>query len=857
MRLAPFLADRWPAAGKRRFAATRRDGAGRWLRGAAAATLIGLGAVAAPAAGRDDAGPPAQPAAGEAPAVPPPGAAAAPASAPAASPLPPVASAPAASAAASAPPAAAESPGIALRRAQVLHAPPRGEAARQLPIFLRAREVRGRPDLDAEAIGDVEFRRGSVVIRADRLSYDQAEDLARATGHVVVSGDGSVFSGPELQLKVERFEGFFRSPSYVIGRTGAGGKADRIEFLDEQRALAIDATYTSCTRDDAVDPAWILQAGSLRIDTEANEGVARDAVLRFYGFPILASPVLSFPLSEERKSGWLPPSFGIDSRSGLQAAIPYYWNIAPNRDATFTLSDSVRRGPALDTEFRYLEPAYTGQASFKIMPNDNTTGRSRYSLRMAHEGKLPFGAYSELKVLRVSDDDYWKDFPGEVKISTPRLLESDLQVVRPFGDWSTYARVQRWQVLQTADPTTRIDPPPYERLPQIGARFQSIVARGFDVALETEFNRFSNPDDTYLASRQTGLRLSALGSVSRPFGSPGWTVTPKLSFNAASYALDQPLADGRRSTGRIIPTLSVDSTWTLERETSFFGRAVRQTLEPRLFYANTPYRRQDDLPNFDAALKDFNFDSIFTENTFSGVDRVSDSHQLTAGVVSRLLDPETGAEALRVGLAQRYRFRDQLVTPDDQPLARRFSDVLVFGSTTLVPRWTFDTSAQYNPDVHRIERSLAGFRWSPGPFRTVGLTYRLTRGLTEQVELGWQWPVFGPAREPLRGLGRSGTGRCGGTLYSVGRVNYSTRDSRITDSIVGLEYDAGCWIGRVVVERLSTGRSEATTRLLLQLELVGLSQLGSNPLRVLKDNVPGYQLLREERTTVAPFTPYE
>jgi LPS-assembly protein len=139
----------------------------------------------------------------------------------------------------------------------------------------------------------------------------------------------------------------------------------------------------------------------------------------------------------------------------------------------------------------------------------------------------------------------------------------------------------------------------------------------------------------------------------------------------------------------------------------------------------------------------------------------------------------------------------------------------------------------------------------------VSFNYRLQRGLSEQVELGWQWPVYGRGRGNDRGEQPAGGGGCGGTLYSVGRVNYSTRDSRLTDSIVGLEYDAGCWIGRVVVERLSTGRSEATTRLLLQLELVGLSRLGSNPLKVLKDNIPGYQLLREERETNTPFTPYD
>ncbi|MEO5845033.1 MAG: LPS assembly protein LptD [Caldimonas sp.] len=749
-------------------------------------------------------------------------------------------------------------PGVELRRAETLQAPARGEAARRLPIILRAREVRGRPDLDASAEGDVEFRRGGMVIYADKLTYDQAEDLARATGHVVVTRDGNVFSGPELQLKVERFEGFFRTPSYRFARTGAGGKARLIEFIDDQRASASDATYSSCTIEDGDgEPVWILKARELRIDNETNEGIARDAVLRFYGVPILASPVLSFPLSEERKSGFLPPSFGIDSRSGLQAAIPYYWNIAPNRDATFTLQESLRRGPSIDGEFRYLEPSLFGSINAKLMPRDAVAERSRYSLRADHEGSLPYDGYVQLKAMRVSDDDYWKDFPGDVKTLTPRLLPTDLLLTRPFGDWSTYARALRWQVLQTADPSTRIDSP-YERAPQVGARYAGRWRGGVDVGFETEFNRFANPDDRYLADRQTGLRTHAIGSIARPFLSPGWSVTPRLSFNAASYSLDLPLADGRRNASRVIPTVSVDSAWTLERETSFFGHSVRQTLEPRLFYVNTPYRRQQDLPNFDAAPKDFNFDSLFTESSFAGIDRVSDSNQLTAGVISRVLDPDTGAEALRLGLAQRYRFRDQRITPDSVPLTQRFSDVLAFGSTSLLPRWVFDTSAQFNPDSRRIERSLAGFRYSPGPYRTVGLTYRLARGLSEQVELGWQWPVYGRGGSGERGAraGVSGTG-CNGTLYSVGHVNYSTRDSRLTDSIVGFEYDAGCWIGRVVVERLSTGRSEATTRLLLQLELVGLSRIGSNPLRVLKDNVPGYQLLREERTTTSPFTPYD
>ncbi|CAG1013298.1 LPS-assembly protein LptD [Burkholderiaceae bacterium] len=751
--------------------------------------------------------------------------------------------------------------GIELQLSRSLAPPPRGEASKALPIIVQARELRGRPDLETVAEGDAEFRRGGMVLRADRLSYDHPEDLAVARGNVRISRDGNVYSGPELQLHVQRFEGFFLQPSYFFSRTGAGGSAQRVDFLDDQRAVAIGATYTSCPADGSGDPAWLLSTSRVKMDFEANEGIAEGAVLRFMGVPILGAPVLSFPLTEARKSGWLPPNVNLDSKSGFQTSVPYYWNIAPNRDATITPGLSLKRGASLGTEFRYLEPRYRGSANLELMPHDRLTGLSRYALDWAHDASLVRDTQFAARVLHVSDDAYWKDFPRRLPTLTPRLLLSEIQASRPIGDWTTYSRVMRWQVLQDSD--SPIAASPYERQPQIGVRTLQRVGAGFVLGFEGEFNRFTLPSGALAADaalRPDGLRLHTLASISRPYLSPGWTLTPKLMLNAATYSLDKPL-NGRRSASRIIPTFSLDSAWVFERDTSWFGRSLRQTLEPRLLYVNTPHREQSLLPNFDSAGKDFNFESIYTENAFSGVDRVSDSHQLTAGVTTRLLDPDTGAEAVRLGIVQRYLFRDQRITAEGTPLTQRFSDVLLLGSSTLAKRWTLDATVQYNPDIGRAVRSIVGLRYSPGPFRTVNATYRLARGLSEQVELGWQWPIYGrtPTDPPDRNTAALNTNpsNCKGALYGVGRINYSTRDSRVTDSVVGIEYDAGCWIGRVVAERLSTGRSEATTRLLLQLELVGLSRLGSNPLQVLKDNIPGYRLLRDGPTNPAAPTLYD
>ncbi len=756
----------------------------------------------------------------------------------------------------------------ALEPSLLLQALPRGEAARRLPVVIQADSVRSQPDLQTVAEGKVEFRRGGTVIKADRLSYDTAQDLAGATGHVRVSRDGAVYSGPELQLRVQRFEGYFLQPEFEFTLLGAGGSAERIDFIDTARSRATLAQYTSCPRDGPQEPAWVLRADSVKLDLDTNEGVAEGAVLRFLGLPILALPSLSFPLSDSRRSGWLPPSVNTDNRSGVELAVPYYWNIAPNRDATLTPRFITRRGLGLDSELRYLEARDEGKVALDWLPNDRVVKRSREAVQWLHEGHNGQGLRYSADMVRVSDDEWWKDFPNAGRSLTARLLPLRAAVQQSFnvagGNGLVYARAVQWQVLQGSDAAVVS---PYERTPQVGLRLGGGGDRtgGWQYAAETEYNRFTLPGGTAAqAGRVGGERVHVLGHVSYPMREPGWWVVPRVSVNAAAYR------DAGNRASRVIPTLSIDAGFELERSTEAFGRAVQQTLEPRVLYVRTPYRAQSQLPNYDAAVKDFNFVSIYTDNQFSGIDRVSDAHQLTAGVTTRFVDAVTGAEALRLGLVQRYLFRAQRVTakadgsPDGAPLEQRFSDALLLGSSSVFPAWTLDAAVQYSPDLQRSVRSILGARYSPGPLRTLSTTYRLARGLSEQLEMGWQWPVFSSAAAvaDLTALRRTasatasasagGGGPCTGTWYSVGRVNYSLKDSRITDSVLGLEYDAGCWIGRFVAERLSTGRSEATTRLMLQLELVGLSRIGSNPLKVLKDNIPGYRLLREERRGASP-----
>lgn len=729
-----------------------------------------------------------------------------------------------------------------------------------LPIFLRGERMSGRPDLETVVEGQAELRRGNTVIRADRMEYYQPDDTARARGNVRMQRDGNVYEGPQLELKVETFEGFFIEPRFKLNRNDAHGEAQRVDFIDEKRSVIRNASYTTCRREPGPGwlPEWVLRAASIRLDTEEDVGWAEGAVLSFMGAPILPVPVLSFPLSDRRKSGFLPPAIGLDNRNGIEFSQPYYWNIASNRDATITPTLLSRRGVDIGTEFRYLEADYKGKVNANLMPGDALRNRTRWGLSHSHEGSIATGLSGigsvgvNVNLNRVSDDDYWRDFARVGNSLTQRLLANDGTLSWARGDLSLQLRTLKWQTLQ--DPLSPITPP-YDRLPQLAARFTRSNWVGFDVQLVADATRFRS--DPLLTRQSNAQRSFVHGQLSHPWTAPGWFFTPKLQLHSTRYAFETPLADGSNAASRTLPTLSLDSGLVLERDASYFGRAFRQTLEPRAFYAYTPYRNQSLLPNYDSGASDFNFASIYSENPFGGNDRISDNNLLTLGLTSRLLDPQTGAEAVRIGMAQRLRFADQRVTlPGGLPASERLSDLLIGASVNWSPQWSMDGTAQYNPKTGRSIRSTLGGRYSPSDYRVVSAAYRLQRGSSEQLDIGWQWPINDLWGDKGSKLG-AGMGQGAGRWYSVGRLNYSLADRKMVDSVFGFEYDAGCWLARIVAERLQSSAQSSSKRIMFQLEFVGFTRLGANPLRTLRDNIPRYQYLREQISTPSRFGNYE
>lgn len=752
-----------------------------------------------------------------------------------------------------------EQPALQLKSTRMLRdAISQGDRDAQ-PTFVYGDRISSRTDLETVVEGNAMLRRGDMVIRAERLDYFQPDDIAKASGKVRINRAGDVYEGPELELKVESFEGFFRNPTYQLLKNQGHGEADRVDFIDEKRAIIRNATFTTCTRGGpGWMPDWIIRAASIRIDNEEDVGQAEGALLSFKGVPLLPVPAFTFPLSSRRKSGVLPPTFGIDNVNGIETTVPYYWNIAPNRDATISPSIMSKRGIDLGAEFRYLENDYKGEMRGNFMPGDKLRDRSRWGYSLTHAGTIRTGwerldnVSMTLSLNRVSDDNYWRDFTRVSPGLTQRLLPNDLNLAWSSGYLSTSVRMLKWQTLQ--DVTSPIVPP-YDRLPQVAARYARSNLGGFELSVDADATRFNS--DQALTRQPNGNRIYALFEASRPWVSPSGFVTPKLRLHATAYQFSSPLANGATSASRFVPTVSLDAGLVFERDTRIFGRSFRQTLEPRAFYVLTPYRDQSFLPNYDTGRNDFNFASIYSENAFVGNDRISDSNMLTLGVSTRLLDPDTGAEAARFGVAQRILFKDQRVgLPGELPLTKGLSDVLIGTTINLDPRWSFDSTLQFDWDTSRTTRATIGGRFSPGNYRVVSAAYRLQRGSSEQIDLAWQWPINDLWGDRGRDLG-AGQGQGPGRWYSVGRMNFSLRDGKLVDSVLGFEYDGGCWLGRVVLDRMQTSTKSASNRILFQLEFVGFSRLGSNPLETLKQSIPRYQFLRETSSTPSRFSNYD
>ena len=724
---------------------------------------------------------------------------------------------------------------------------PSQSVRKQTPTFIFGESISSKTGEEVVIEGGAELRKIDTVIRANKLTVNQATDMAFAKGDVLINRAGNRFWGPELEVNMSSFAGFFNQPSYQFFKNKAQGSAERVDFVSERLATAKNASFSTCQRPADLNgkpwqPDWILRADTVQFDVEADIATATGAQLRFKDVPILALPGFSFPMSDKRKSGLLPPTIASDSQSGFEYTQPYYWNIAPDRDVTFYPSYIAKRGLNQGAEFRYLEPGHVGQIRADYLANDALYGNKRWGMTFDHKAQLNISAAARLQLNRVSDDSYWRDFPRASGALTQRLLNNEFSVNGLQDGWTTLGRVQRWQTLQDSNsPIT----PPFDRT-QLTTRKNFYLDSGVQAHVETDLTAFASRTD--LTKQPDGRRMFMALQAAKPLLYPGGFITPKVQLHATSYQLDSVLAgsavSAENTRQRVVPTVSLDSGLFFEKPSTLFGKNYNQTLEPRAFYVRTPYRNQSDLPNYDSGAKDFSLSTIYSENPYVGNDRMADMNMLTLGLTSRYLNPTTGEEAFKAGIAQRLRFSDQRVTlPGEAIQTDKVSDWLLNTGFNVSPTWALDGTVQYGVKSGVSERTTVTSRFNPSPYRSVYASYRMQKDASEQVDLGWQWPVGDLIKDSR--------------WYTVGRLNYSARDQRMVNAIVGFEYDADCWVGRIALEQTQLDLNTTNQRVMFQLEFVGFTRVGISPLASLRRNIPRYQNLREQTTTPSRFSQYD
>ena len=660
--------------------------------------------------------------------------------------------------------------------------------------------------------GNALLERAGERVMAQRLSYDKALGVAEAEGDVVYEIPGLHVEAERARVLTRERQAEIERLRYRLTNTGAHGVARRGEQTDPLHQRLEDATYTTCP---GPRPAWRLEAREVTLDRERQVARARHVKLRAGSVPVLYLPWMSYSLDRSRKTGFLTPGIGHSDNNGIDVRTPFYWNIAPERDATLTPRYLGKRGLQLLGEYRYLGRRYQGELNLEALPGDDLAGRDRYLIGYEHAGWFTNRLDGEVHYRHVSDKDYFRDLGDSLGLASQTHIDRNARLTWHGGYWTLSGYLQDFQTL---DPTLPAGTRPYRRLPQLV--FSGLLPQrplGLKTRLTTELVHFDQD------GRVTGTRLDLRPEVARTWGAAAWEVTPRFVLRHTRYWLQDQAPGDPDTPSRTTPIASIDARLFLERPRDLLGLGQMQTLEPRLFWLYVPYRDQQALPVFDTGLRDFNDLLLFADNRFSGADRQGDANQLTLALTSRILDPGSGRQRAALTVGQIHYFRDRTVTlPGQSPDRRSASNLIATLDVRLIAGLQAGAGIQWDPFESKTDRGSLRLRYRTDRHHFVNLAYRYRSDILEQLDLSGLWYLT-PA------------------WHLVGRWNHSLRHGVLLEGLAGIEYESCCWLARLVtrsyVDSIDGNRNDA---ILLQLELKGLTRIGDPVERVLEQSILGY-----------------
>lgn len=691
------------------------------------------------------------------------------------------------------------------------------EDREQAETRLHADHAESLPDDIYELQGQAVIVRADQRVEADYLRFDDRNGVADAKGRVRYDDPGLHLEAERAHLLVNTDEGEISPADYLLYPAHGRGEAETVFLEGPERKRLMAATYTTCAYGS---DAWRLRASQVTLKQDEGVGVARNARLEIGNVPVFYTPYISFPIDDRRKSGFLIPSYGSSSESGFDLRVPYYWNIAPDRDATITPRYMDKRGLMLGTEFRYLNRDNEGQLDFSFLPSDDAYGQDRHIAGYRHEGTIGDRIRVEADLNDVSDEDYFEDFGNSLELTSITHLERRIDGTYHADAWSLTGRLQHYQtVASNIAPVNR----PYARLPQLhfSARPQAHPF-GLESTLDADITAFEHSRDDLV---DTGNRIDLRPRISLPVRRTAYEVIPALTLAHTVYDLERvdPALDDAPS--RTAPIFSLDNKIYFERDARLLGRRYLQTLEPRAFYLYAPEKDHGDLPLFDSAERTFRFRELFSENRFTGADRVGDANQLALAVTSRYLDMDTGTERLRASIGQLFYFEDREVTLRNTPaLDSSTSELAGELEVYLSPVWSLAADALWDPEDGTTSKSNLGIHYRGDQRQLANLSYRYTKGALSQLDGSWLWPL-------------------GARWHLAGRWYYSLLNNATLEGLFGVEYDTCCWAMRMAWRtiRNDSASGDSNKALYLEWELKGMTSLGDKVESLMKSGILGYQ----------------
>jgi LPS-assembly protein len=610
--------------------------------------------------------------------------------------------------------------------------------------------------------------------------------------------DGEVLEQGEMQ---EQDEGAERGSGGQV-TSDMRGEAERMFFEGQQRQRLERARITACR--EGQDSVY-LTASEITLDHATGIGTGKNMIVRFFRVPIFYFPRASFPINNERKTGFLFPSIGSSDSSGTIIEVPYYINIAPTKDATVHLRRLARRGVQLMGEFRYMGEQYDGIFRAEVLPGDDVFGDDRHALGFIHNQEFGERWRTNIDVQDVSDTEYFDDFSNDVNISSSSFLPQRASV-NYSGD---IVRLDASVIdYQSIDSSINENSQPYARLPRLSLNARSPLNVGgpFEFGVDSEFVRFDHPGD-----RIEGTRLDATPYVELPLQNVYGYVTPRLSMRYTTYSLDNVNPGEEDNPDRTVPIFSIDSGIAFERDTTWNDRPHYQTLEPRVYYVYAPEENQDDIPLFDTGGGNLsNISNFFRDNRFFGADRVGDENRITLGLTSRLIDTENGRQRLEAQVAQIFFLDDRNVqaSPGAEPETEKRSDLLAEVRAGLTPNWEVGSAIEYSNEEGEIDVIRIDSNYYRDHRRRFEISYWYFKDSTEQVDFDLSWPLANKWQFGLSSI-------------------YDVEEGESLASAASVTYDACCWAARVSGETRRRRSMEDENAIFFTLELKNLGRFST------------------------------